>query len=138
MDSSLALKPPPNVALVGSQNGTMTPSPLPPQVTRALSPLIDEIRLACSLPALDDRELVATARIWAEVLLAEGVPMDQWRTCLIRVLRTRKTTFPVSVSELCAAWRELKADQTAERIARIVEAHERRNANREKLGLGTI
>ena len=116
----------------------MTPSPLPPQVTRALSPLIDEIRLACSLPALDDRELVATARIWAEVLLAEGVPMDQWRTCLIRVLRTRKTTFPVSVSELCAAWRELKADQTAERIARIVEAHERRNANREKLGLGTI
>ena len=116
----------------------MTQSPLSPQVTRAVSPLIDEIRLACSLPALDDRELAATARIWAEVLLAEGVPMDQWRACLIHVLRTRKTTFPVSVSELCSAWRELKANQTAERIAQIVKRREERIANREKLGLRQI
>lgn len=98
-------------------------------------PLIDEIRLACSLPALDDRELAATARIWAEVLLVEGVPMDQWRTCLIHVLRTRKTTFPVSVSELCQAWRDIKASHIAERIAEIVKRNEGRKANRESLGL---
>lgn len=113
----------------------MTPSPLPPQVTRALSPLIDEIRLACSLPALDDRELTATTRIWAEVLLAEGVPMVQWRACLIHVLRTRTTTFPVSVSEICQAWRELKANQITERIDAIVKRREERKVNREKLGL---
>lgn len=116
-ESITATKAQPNEARGDLQSATMKPLALKsPQALGALSQLIDEVRLACSLPALDQRELVATGKIWGEVLAAEGIPLEHWRKCLIHCLRTRNSSFAVNVSELCAAWREIKRQHDSPKI----------------------
>lgn len=109
MESLATTKAPQNGALAASLNGITKPSLLNSSAgMQSLFQLIDEVRLACSLPALDPRELTAMGKIWGEVLSAEGIPAERWRACLIHCLRTRESTFAVNVSELCAAWREIR------------------------------
>lgn len=77
---------------------------------------VDAARLASSLPSLDPREAVVTARIWGEVLAAANVPPSALRKCLIYALATREKSYPVVVSEICAAWRQMQRNERPAKV----------------------
>lgn len=74
--------------------------------------IILKLRLCCSLPALstdspDPRssEFALAVTAWTEVLYG-FVPADKIEECYLAAMRNRKSTFPLGVSEICAAYNQ--------------------------------
>lgn len=80
----------------------------------AVGGLLVKARVACGQPPLDpDIEFIPACATWAEILFGV-VPYARLTDAYMHALRTRKSTFPLNVSELCEAWRQI---QESERYA---------------------
>lgn len=84
------------------------------QYLAAVGGLLVKARVACGQPPLDpDIEFLPACVTWAEILFGV-VPYARLADAYMHALRTRKSTFPLNVSELCEAWRQI---QESERYA---------------------
>lgn len=69
--------------------------------------MILKLRLCFSLPALStdpqSNEFAIAVAAWTEVLYG-FVPIDKLEEAYLNAMRGRKSTFPLGVSEICAAY----------------------------------
>lgn len=72
-----------------------------------------KIRLAFSLPAFETAELAAAVETWCE-LLFDAVPPDRLNDCYLYAVKHRDSTFPLAVTELLTAWREIREGESRE------------------------
>lgn len=79
---------------------------------------LDDVLSACcfiwDLHWLDDpAQFLLAQHAWAEILTYAGVPHSRVYECfqIVVLRRDPNIVLPVSVSELCAVWRELSAQE---------------------------
>jgi hypothetical protein len=77
------------------------------QYRAALGSIITRSRLAQSLPQLEDQEMDLTIEAWAEILW-NVVPVEKLNNAYLETMRTRKSTWPLSASEICVTWSEMR------------------------------
>lgn len=76
--------------------------------------LIVKVRLACSLPALETKELAATVEAWCEVLHG-SVPLERLNDSYVYAMKHRESAFPLATTEIVQSWRSILADEIARR-----------------------
>lgn len=73
---------------------------------QAVVRIIIKNRLCCSQPALSPDEFELAVAAWAEVLDFAGVPESRLNEYYLTAMANRKSTFPLGVSEICAAYNQ--------------------------------
>lgn len=76
--------------------------------------VIVKVRLACSLPALETKELAPMLEAWCEVLYG-SVPSERLNDAYLFAMRHRSSTFPLAATEIIEAWRTILSDEIARR-----------------------
>lgn len=69
--------------------------------------LIFKVRRVTGQPPLENQELHLTAMAWTEII-QPLIPLNRLDECYMRAIRTRTTTYPFSVSELCQVWQQIR------------------------------
>lgn len=65
--------------------------------------IVLKARLGSSSQALNPDEFTLAVFTWAEVLFGE-VPIESLDASYLKAMRTRRSSFPLGVSEICAAY----------------------------------
>src|SRR5690242_14839995 len=89
-------------------------SNISPAYRAEVGKVIVKIRLVCSLPAFETKELAPAIEAFCEVLHGV-VPAERLNDCYLYAARHRNSTYPLAVTELIEAWRIINADEAARR-----------------------
>lgn len=97
---------------VASSSGTGSIKTPSTDYVRACLLLVQKTRLLANSPPATEQEALIQAATWAEILF-ETIPLDRLDDVYRRAARDHDSTFPLGHGGMIAAWKSIRAEESA-------------------------